>query len=173
MVTFLAGAHGVGKSFLGKPVADALSLRYATASALIREELGAPSWDSQKRVQGIDKNQEALIAAVVRIKANEGQLVLDGHFVLRDASGGLSPLPLGVFRRLGIKGCILLEAPVSVVYQRLADRAATQTLEDIEQLAVAEFEHAQRVCSELDVPLVRLHMPDDDQLRSAIKSLMR
>ena len=44
MVIFLAGVHGVGKTFLGKPVAESLGFKHATASDLIREELGGQSW---------------------------------------------------------------------------------------------------------------------------------
>lgn len=171
MVTFLAGAHGVGKSFLGRPVADALGFRYATASALIQEELGASSWDSRKHVQGIDRNQEALIAAVARIGAAERNFILDGHFVLRDAEGKLVPLPIEVFERLRLKGAILLEATASIVSKRLAERSSHQELISIEELASAELQNAVKVCQKLRIPLIRLDMPDEAQLISAIQSL--
>lgn len=171
MIVFLAGGHGVGKTFLGKPAAESLGFRHATASTLIREELGVSSWDSQKYVKDIDRNQEALIAAVSRINSTDVNLVLDGHFVLRNSIGNLSALPLFVFERLNIKGVILLEAPASVVYQRLAERSAPQTLEKIEELSIAELNHAELICSKLSIPLMRLEMPDEIQVRDTIKML--
>ena len=37
-VIFLAGVHGVGKGFLGTPVATSMGITHLTASQLIREE---------------------------------------------------------------------------------------------------------------------------------------
>ena len=172
MIIFLAGVHGVGKTYLGSPAAASLKLPYATASSLIRAELGAANWNEQKRVQDSYRNQEALISAVSKMRKSDRRLVLDGHFVLRDAVGKLAPLSVDVFRCLGIKGAILLEAPADVVFRRLAERAAPQSLESIEELALAELQHSAQVCRELEIPLVQLHAPDEHQLRSAIQALM-
>lgn len=172
MVFFLAGAHGVGKSFLGKPVAESLRIRHVTASALIREELGSANWDDGKRVQNVDRNQEALISAVSRIKDSGGALLLDGHFVLRNGVGELVPLPVEVFKRLGINGAIVLEAPANIVASRLAERGAPQSLSDIEELASAELVHAEQTCLALGIPLIRLPCPSEDKLQSTIQSLM-
>lgn len=169
MVIFLAGAHGVGKSFLGKPVAESLGIKYATASALIREELGSANWDDGKRVQDVDRNQEALISAVSRIRDGGGTLLLDGHFVLRDKNGALTPLDLEVFRRLGIHGAILLEAPSNIVALRLTERGAPQALSDIDELASRELHHADHSCATLGIPLIRLPSPTESQLNLAIK----
>lgn len=172
MILLLAGAHAVGKTFLGQPVAELLGIRHVTASALIREELGSANWDDSKRVQNVDKNQEALISAVSRIADSGGMLLLDGHFVLRNGVGGLVPLPVEVFKRLGINGTILLEAPANIVSSRLAERGASQSLTDIEELASAELVHAEQTCSVLGIPLIRLSSPTEDHLRSAIERLI-
>lgn len=172
MIFFLAGAHGVGKSFLGKPVAESLGIRHATASALIREELGSANWDDGKRVQNVDRNQEALISAVSRTREGHSALLLDGHFVLRNEVGALVPLPVEVFKRLGINGAILLETPSNIVASRLAERGAPQSLTDIEELASAELIHAEHTCLALRIPLIRLLSPREDQLRATVESLM-
>lgn len=172
MVIFLAGAHGVGKSFLGKPVAESLGITYATASALIREEFGSANWDKSKRVQDVDRNQEALISAISRIRDDGGTLLLDGHFVLRDKDGALAPLDLEVFRRLGIHGAILLEAPSNIVACRLAERGAPQALSDIDELASGELNHADHSCAALGIPLIRLSSPTESQLYAAIEELL-
>lgn len=172
MVIFLAGAHGVGKSFLGKPVTDSLGIAYAAASTLIREELGSANWDNDKRVNNVDVNQEALISAVSRIADVSSRLVLDGHFVLRNKEGNLVALPVDVFRRLRIKGVILLEAPANVVVSRLAVRGAPQSLTEVEEIASAELQHSEWICSELQIPLIRLLSPTEGDLHSALKQLM-
>ena len=68
MTTFIAGIHGVGKTYLAKPAAVRLGMTYATASQLIREERGRASWDASKMVDDVASNQAALVAAVSRIK---------------------------------------------------------------------------------------------------------
>lgn len=106
-IIFLAGVHGVGKSYLGEPAAKALGIAYRTASKLIREEKGAATWAIDKKTADIDSNQTALIQAVSKLRA-AGALLLDGHFVLRDAQGTITPLTARVFSQLNLKGVILL-----------------------------------------------------------------
>jgi adenylate kinase len=57
MTIFIAGIHGVGKTYLAKQAASEMGLKYATASQLIREERGHASWDSNKRVDEVENNQ--------------------------------------------------------------------------------------------------------------------
>src|SRR5690625_5491963 len=69
MVIFLAGAHGVGKTFLGRLATKTLQFRFAVASSLIRDEMDSKqSWGKTKRTRNIDSNQEALISAVTKIQ---------------------------------------------------------------------------------------------------------
>jgi adenylate kinase len=56
-VIFLAGVHGVGKGFLGAPVANALGISHFTASQLIREEKGQATWGKDKKTFDLDDNQ--------------------------------------------------------------------------------------------------------------------
>lgn len=170
MVIFLAGAHGVGKTFLGKPVADSLGIKHVTASALIREELGSQNWKENKHTNDVNKNQEALIAAVSRI-SKENPLILDGHFVLRNSEGTIVPIPVGVFKRLAIKSVILMESPSDVVALRLEKRGAAQSFEKIEEIAEEELKHAQFVSKQLNVPFIRILSSTEEQLRAAIKKV--
>lgn len=172
MVIFLAGVHGVGKTYLGKPAAEALNLPYATASTLIRAELGVANWNEKKHVQDAGKNQKALISAVNKLLESEGRLILDGHFVLRGANGELNALSADVFKGLKIGGVILIEAPASVIAKRLEARGAPHSVESIEELASAELQQAHKVCQELEVPLVRLHAPSEEEMRVTITNLL-
>lgn len=171
MVIFLAGVHGVGKTFLGEPASKLLGFQYATASSLIRNEFGGKqSWAENKRTKNMDNNQEALISSVSRIiEKNQGPLVLDGHLVLRDEQGSLISISSDIFKRLGVSYVILLEAPSSTVAERLLVREAPQPLEDITELAEAECKNAENICNELNIPLIKLLSPSSEQLLSAFK----
>lgn len=171
MVIFLAGAHGVGKTFLGKPVAESLGIKHATASTLIREELGNQNWQENKYTSDVDKNQEALIAAVSRI-SKDTPLMLDGHFVLRNDAGEIIRLPIDIFNRLAIKSVILMESPSDVVALRLEKRGAAQPLQKIEEIADAELKHSQYVSEQLNIPFLRLLSATEEQLQSAIKNII-
>jgi len=173
MVIFLAGAHGVGKTFLGRLATKTLQFRFAVASSLIRDEMDSKqSWGKTKRTRNIDSNQEALISAVTKIqKDGDTTLVLDGHFVLRNESGDLTPLPSGIFKRLGVGSVILLEAPVHVVRDRLEERGAPQSLESISELEKAELDNARHVCEEIGIPLTRLRSPSKEELLLTLKKV--
>lgn len=173
MVIFLAGAHGVGKTYLGRVTAEILGLRYATASSLIRDEIdGKQNWCKSKRTRNIESNQEALISAVSRIlEEGDVTLVLDGHFVLRNESGDLTPLPSDVFKRLRLKSAILLEAPASVVEARLRARGAPQSLENISELAEMELSNAKCLCEEIGISLTRLVSPSKEEFLSVLKEI--
>lgn len=174
MVIFLAGAHGVGKTFMGKPAAESAGCRYATASSLIRDELGGmQNWGENKRTKNVTSNQDALVAAVSRIVENESaMLVLDGHFVLRNESGDLVSLPAAIFKRLGLSSVILIESPAPVVAARLEERGAPQSIEDISRLAEAELHSAERICKEIGIPLTRLVSPSKEQLLSVLQDAL-
>ena len=173
MVIFLAGVHGVGKTFLGRAAAEKLGLRYATASSLIRDELGGKeSWSKSKRTRNVESNQEALISAVLRIlEDGDVTLVLDGHFVLRNGAGNLIPIPSDVFKRLRLKSAILLEDPASVVAVRLRERGVHQSLDNISELADAELRNAKHLCEEIGISLTRLVSPSKEEFFSALKEV--
>ena len=168
MVIFLAGVHGVGKTFLGKPVAESLGFKHATASDLIREELGGQSWQDNKHTSNVNENQEALIAAVSRI-SKKIPLILDGHFVLRNTYGDIVPLPTNIVNRLAIKSVILMESPSNIIASRLDARGASQSLQEIEEIAIKEVNHARYVCDELNIPFVKLFSTTQEQLRIAVE----
>ena len=168
-IVFVGGVHGVGKSFLSEPAAQRLGIRYASASRLIREECNAANWDVNKRVGDIDSNQQALISAVQRLIVKEGRLILDGHFVLRDTSGGYSAIQQDVFRELRCAGLILLLAEIDVLMTRLTNRGdLSWTKASLEEFASAETSRAAVISGALDIPLLVLHTPTVDEFDAAL-----
>lgn len=142
-VIFLAGVHGVGKGFIGVPVAQALGLGHFTASQLIREEKGQTTWGADKMASDLDDNQLALIRAVSQRRLTHHSILLDGHFVLRNAQGTLNPLETKVFNELRLTGVILLTEESNVIARRLALRDKGEPdVDAISELADAEYGHA-------------------------------
>jgi adenylate kinase len=173
-VIFLAGVHGVGKGFIGAPVAQSLGISHFTASQLIREEKGQATWGTDKKASHLDDNQLALIRAVSQRLLTHSNILLDGHFVLRNVHGTLTPLDTKVFKELRLAGVILLTEELHVIASRLALRDIHETdIEAISELVVAESAHAQEVCRELGLPLVIVHAPTAEIVGDAIRRLLK
>ena len=173
-VIFLSGVHGVGKGFLGAPVANALGISHFTASQLIREEKGQATWGTDKKTSDLDDNQLALIRAVGQRRLTHPSILLDGHFVLRNAQSVLTPLSTSVFKELHLTGVILLTEAESVIAARLALRdKGTPDVQAISELAEAELNHARSVCTELKLPLVKIHSPTLASLTDAARTLLK
>lgn len=174
MVIFLAGVHGVGKTFLGRPAAEIAGLAYASASSLIREEIRAQNWDASKRVRDAPANQEALIRAIDKLnRENEAMIVLDGHFVLRGEHGVYVRLPIDVFQRLNLCGVILLDASVETILSRLKTRGGfNPSREEVLSLQREERDHVERICSALKIPVEHLLDPNIEAVSVALKTLL-
>lgn len=174
MTIFIAGIHGVGKTYLAKPAAERLSIVYATASQLIREERGSATWDKSKQVDEVAENQAALIQAVNRIKGNGKTLMLDGHLVLRKSINQHERLPETVFHDLSCHAIILLTCSTQVVKNRLTERGdSSWSMQELEDFAKAESQHAKAVASALQIPLIRLSEPSSDDLIQVLQGLLR
>ncbi|HYW58108.1 MAG TPA: ATP-binding protein [Polaromonas sp.] len=171
-VIFLAGVHGVGKGFLGTRVAKAVGVIHFTASQLIREEKGLATWGTDRKTSALDDNQVALIRAVSQKRLIHPKILLDGHFVLRNELGILTPLEKMVFRELHLTGVILLTEESNIIACRLAmrDGGATDVFA-ISELAEAESAHVQDVCHELGLPLTVINSPTEESLSVAIERL--
>lgn len=173
MIIFIGGIHGVGKTYLGAPAAKSLGLRHATASQLIREERGLQSWGADKRVEGIDENQSALISATRRLRSEGEKLLLDGHFVLRGTNGEFNEIESDVFRDLQIGAVMLLHASVDVVFERLQARGDTSWKEsELQLLAEREESHARRVAGELGISFTYLSNSNLSEFAEAIGAVL-
>lgn len=173
MTLFVGGVHAVGKTFVLKTVCERLRLRHATASQLIREQRGLASWTVSRQVADIDENQAALIAAVRRLELGDEKVVLDGHFVLRRGANVHEKIGVDTFAQLMFKGVILLEAPAGIIADRLLTRGdSTWAPSEIEAFAQAESEHSESVCQQLKIPLVKLFLPSEEEVRETVERLM-
>ena len=169
MTVLVAGAHGVGKSYMAKPAAERLGLRYATASQLIREERGYASWTEARLVTQIDENQVALSRAVARILDGGEQLLLDGHLVLRSRPNEHQRLAESVFRSIRCRRIIILTAPVDVLLRRLRARGdETWTAGELSALSEAEVDHGSAVAAQLGIHVAILNSPSGADFDAAM-----
>lgn len=172
MTIFVAGVHGVGKTYATKPACQKLGLVYATASQLIKEERGLASWDVSKMVSEVDQNQLALVSAARRIRESGATLVLDGHLVLRRATGEHERISVDVFRSLACSAILLIRSPVAVLQERLRARQDTSWSDDeLTVFSNAEDVHAQDVAEALDIPLTILDAPSVEVVESWLDRL--
>ena len=172
MNIFVAGIHGVGKSYLCSRLPAGSGLLHTSASNLIKEELALPGWNPDKRVADVDMNQLALAKAVARNNANGIALLLDGHFVLLNTSGEFVMLGAAVFKPLNLSAVLLIEADPKIVEIRIQNRDDQRR--DSEWLAtfmLKERAQAESVCRELGVPMRILVSASVTDVAAAIASL--
>ncbi|WCD79611.1 ATP-binding protein [Pseudomonas sp. TUM22785] len=160
MTVFVAGVHGVGKTYLCQQYAGAFPVLHESASGLIRRERAQADWSVDKRVANVDDNQVALGRAVRRITSKGGLLLLDGHFVLINERAEFVNLEIPVFESLGIRGVVLVEASPETIASRLAGRDSSRSAVDIESFIEEERNSAKAICGSLGVALEILFEPD-------------
>jgi adenylate kinase len=172
MNIFVAGIHGVGKTFIASQAAPLLDMMHTSASKLIKEERASASWGTDKLVSDVDANQVALASAVLRHNQNGHRLLLDGHFVLKDKNSNFILLESPVFESLKFTGVVVIEEDVAVVLDRLKVRDNQNYLyDDVLRFMELEGNHAQKICETLNIPLIILRSPTRDKFISAAFSL--
>lgn len=172
MVVFVAGIHGVGKTFLCQALAAATGLRHASASQVIREEQSSQSWGTDKLVVDVSGNQRALATGVQRILTEESVLILDGHFVLKTDTG-LEEVSLDTFEILGLSAIILIETDVQLVAQRLAHRDLNTSAGDLKEFMHFERTSALKASMSLGIPFFLLHSPSTDSFTDCVNSILK
>jgi adenylate kinase len=172
MNIFVAGIHGVGKTYLASRLPAGSGLLHTSASKLIKEELALPDWNVDKRVADVDRNQAALANAVARHNANGMALLLDGHFVLLNTEGEFVKLGTDVFKALNLSAVLLIEADPKVVETRVQNRDdLRRDSEWLTNFMAKERAQAEVVCRELKVPLHILISPSINEFFEVIASL--
>lgn len=172
MNIFVAGVHGVGKTYLAAQLPATVGLMHTSASKLIKEERLMPNWGKDKRVSDVNANQVALAEAVRRHNTVGTRLLLDGHFVLLNAEGEFLRLNAEVFKSLNLDGVVLLEDEPEIIAQRIHKRDGRETdIVHIGKFINVERSQAQIVCRELGIPLVILGSPDADTFAEAINRI--
>jgi adenylate kinase len=175
VVIFLGGIPGAGKSTLGRRLQNALpTLLHLSAGELLAAELGhqsrypspAEAGDRERalvRATASDQMQAERFQDVIieafrrRRRAHRGPILLDGHFVVPTLTR-FHPVPVDVFRQLGVARLALLDAEVAQILHRLRLRGETRwwdgSLSHLRRIYRAEAAHARAVAQFLGVDLV-------------------
>lgn len=152
-IVFVGGIHGVGKTHFSDQASKVLGVPHLNASTLIAERRKAPAAVG-KRVQNVEDNQAALVAAIESHSVQLGRVLLDGHFCLLDAAGSVVSIPIETFRRLAPVAVVVLLGDIEVIQQRLRDRDRGEfSINLLSNLQSAECTHAETVCSQLNIPM--------------------
>lgn len=162
---FIAGAYGVGKTYLCNIISEIIGLPHYSASSLIKHT------SQKKAVADVDKNQNVLVEAVTEINQTAKSILLDGHFCILNRDHDLECLDLKVFQSLRFVKAIVLVGNVDVIVERIKNRG-NQLFDhkEIDYIQSTEVERANQVCSALDIPLLIHDISDgDDQVLDFIK----
>lgn len=171
MVIFVAGVHGVGKTYLCQRFSKDTGIKHFSASSLIREEVKSPNWGSDKLVSNVDANQIALTTAVKRILASESLLLLDGHFVLKNADGSLAVVHEDTFKNLSLSAILLIEASPETIRNRLSARDSNFSAGNIDAFLASERERSRYISELLCIPLTILHAPSDKEFFDTLNTM--
>jgi len=172
MLIFVAGVHGVGKGFLCNNYIKNSNVLHKSASQLIRENSNITLTDN-KLTSGMEQNQKILIAALDKLKSENKILLLDGHFSLVSKYGEVKKLSSSVFKSINIDMVVLIENTKDIITKRIIERDNSEPAYDIEELIKAESENANSICTELNIPLIRLMSPTLNEFNDIIDGIRR
>jgi len=174
MNIFVAGIHGVGKTYLASRLPTTLGLVHTSASKLIKEECAMPNWGTDKRVLNADTNQLVLAAAVKRYNTAGTRLLLDGHFVLLNDQAEFLLLGTEVFKSLNLDGVILLETDPHTIASRIYERDSREVdIDHLVEFMKTERSQAQMVCDELQIPLIILQSSTPGTFVEAVTGMQK
>ncbi len=156
---FVAGIHGVGKSYVCDTVCNRLNLPHYSSSALIKE-YSNQLVSKDKAVRDISINQDVLV--IQYRKLDSAKLILmDGHTCLLKDGERVERVPISTFEKLDICAFILVTAPVSVVYERMITRDGVQHNQRIlTELLADEQQYCSEIAAHLSVPQITIESND-------------
>lgn len=139
-VLFVGGVHGVGKSTYCEAAAARHQCLHVRASDVIRQLKASAAPVRTKLVTNVDANQDLLLLEFeqVKRKTNAGLILLNGHFVLRNANGAIQRLQTPVFTALGLTGLLCFEDDPLAIATRMSER--DQIPVDVDDIASLQAE---------------------------------
>lgn len=153
---FVAGVHGVGKTFFSNQVSKKLKLEVFDASQLIEKEKNKKFLKS-KRVKEPNSNQQCLIDAVECIKLHNKSFILNGHFCLIDKQGKIVRLEKNVFKALAPDKIILLEEEPAIIVQRRFERDNEKIdINFVRMFIDIERTYAYQIAEENKIPILTI-----------------
>ena len=120
-IIFLGGVHGTGKGFLSEKLCSNLSLKYLSASKLIKwTEINSDA--SNKLVNNISETQERLTTALKAICEEKENYLLDGHYCLLNSSQEPTKVDFDVFSDINPVILLIVKTEPELIKGRLMNR---------------------------------------------------
>jgi adenylate kinase len=156
---FVGGIHGVGKTTICKRIQKELNLPFYSSSLLISEKKGETFFD--KKIKGIDNNQDFLLEAVEEIKNTNKEFLLDGHFCLLNEEGEIKKISKEIFYKLKPTFILLIiDAPEAIVNKLNMRDGSSFDKNFVELFQESEIEYCNTIASELKIPIGVINSSD-------------
>ncbi|MBW7989516.1 MAG: AAA family ATPase [Planctomycetes bacterium] len=163
-IIFIGGVHGVGKTPLCKSVCTKFNVIHHSASKLITK-YSHIKFPSNKRVENIQRNQDALICAINKYLDTNKNYLLDGHFCLLDQDGVVTKIPLSTFTVISPMFIILLHEDPSNIYFRLQDRDRERyDMDFLSSFQKQELHYSRLVATKLNIPYLKANPFTDREI---------
>jgi adenylate kinase len=159
-IVFVGGIHGVGKTLFCENLSAKFNIPSLSAGKLISHEMHN-SFVSDKKVDNINQNQEALLLALRKVDCADEYVLLNGHFCLINQAGTISRIPESTFSSLIPSGLIVLVDEVKSIAERLNSRDGIQLSKDfLEAFQQEELKYSKEIANLLKVPYIILNHMD-------------
>jgi adenylate kinase len=160
-IIFIAGVHGVGKSYFCSQIENNFGLPAFSASQLIKE-VKISEIDINKKVIDAEENQEHLVVALKNIKTTSKTIILDGHFCLFTDEGIIN-ISEKVFQKIQLKSIFVLYDYPEKIYQRIKNRDGIElSIDIISELQYREIERAEFIANLINIPFNKINFCDID-----------
>lgn len=173
-IIFVAGIHGVGKTFLCSRLSKKLDIPHFSASQMIAQQREKQFTES-KNVEHIESNQDQLITAINNHTNDYPTFLLDGHFCLLNKDGEVIRLSKKTFEKLQPCCYVVLVDENKKISSRLEERDNIKyDIEFLENFQNAEISYAKELAVENSVPII-FHSTEkvEDELYDFIESCLK
>ncbi len=155
-IVFVAGIHGVGKTYLCQRLEESMDIGHFSASQLISEFKSEKLSGTDKSVKDISNNQDLLLKAIEKYIPPTRPTLLDGHCCLLNSDNEIERIPIETF--IGIEPCsvIVLYDEISSVVEKISGRDGVSY--DAKLLSCfqnEEIKYAREIAEHLRVPYLK------------------
>lgn len=155
-IIFVAGIHGVGKTYLCERLKESMGIDHFSASQLISEFKSEKLSGTDKSVKNINSNQELLLKAIEKYIQRTRLTLLDGHCCLLNSDLGVEQIPIETF--IGIEPClvIVLYDEISSIVEKISGRdGVSYDAKLLSRFQDEEIKYAREISERLRVPYLK------------------
>ena len=172
-IIFVAGIHGVGKTYLCHRLKESIGIDHFSASQLISEFKSDKLSSTDKSVKNINNNQELLLKAIEKYIQPTRPTLLDGHCCLLNSYHKVERIPIETF--VGIEPCsvIVLHDKTSSIIKKISGRdGVSYDIKLLSRFQDEEIKYARKIAERLRVPYLKSSVDKGlDSVKDFIKNL--